>query len=456
MDARRTLLLTALALAATATAAHAADDLAVGDQTYLATIHRPAAFPPLRPVEVGILDAGVDASNPDLDGRIAGARRFGGGDPLYPATPHGTATAGLIAAIDGNDQGIEGIAPNARLLVADVAARHDASAFDEGAIERGIRWAADRGARVINLSLAGPGPDESAEAAIDYAVARGVLVVAAAGNCFGGDFAACTPPGYTQSPAWLPHVLAVGATADGAGGPVPAPFSIPSARWVDLAAPGDLVTTLWPVRNNPYPDMPGCTVVGTTACYSTGGADSRPWGPSGTSYAAPMVSAAAAVLFGADPRLRPEQVSALLQQTARPLRADPLHQSGAGMLDIGAALARVEAGRIPPPDYHEPNEGLAAPAPLPPSGAVRATLDWKDDPSDGYRLSLRRGSVLVVRAARGLAGSASLAPLRGGAPVVTGRLGGALWLSAGAGGRYRLELTAAVGASGSYSVTVSR
>jgi hypothetical protein len=59
-----------------------------------------------------------------------------------------------------------------------------------------------------------------------------------------------------------------------------------------------------------------------------------------------MVSAAAAILFGADPSLRPEQVAALLKQTARPI-ADPLHQAGAGVLDIGEALERVEKGSIP-------------------------------------------------------------------------------------------------------------
>ena len=230
-------------------------------QPYLAAIGRPAALPPLRRVIVAVVEAGVDGKHPDLARRIVGAQRFDRSDPLFPASPHGTAVAGLIAAIDGNNQGIDGIAPNARLLVA-------GTSFDALSISHAIRWAADRHARVINLSLAGLGPVPGYEEAVDYALARGALVVAAAGNCFDGNFTRCTPLGAEQAPAWLPHVLAVGATGvDGS----PSRFSIPSARWVDLAAPGELVTTLWPTRNNPFTALPDCPFFGTTSCYSTGG-----------------------------------------------------------------------------------------------------------------------------------------------------------------------------------------
>src|SRR6476646_8782529 len=71
-------------------------------QPYLAAIGRPAALPSLRRVTVAVVEAGVDGNHPDLAGRIVGARRFGGGDPLFPTSPHGTAVTGLIAAIAGN------------------------------------------------------------------------------------------------------------------------------------------------------------------------------------------------------------------------------------------------------------------------------------------------------------------------------------------------------------------
>jgi Subtilase family len=74
-------------------------------QPYLAQIGRPPLVPPLRPVKVAIVDTAVDAEHPDLAGRIVAARAFGGGDPRYPASPHGTAVAGLIGAIDGNGIG---------------------------------------------------------------------------------------------------------------------------------------------------------------------------------------------------------------------------------------------------------------------------------------------------------------------------------------------------------------
>jgi subtilisin family serine protease len=351
-------------------------------QSYLSAIDRPVEFPALAPVRVAVIDTGVDGNHPDLAGRIVEARGFDGGDPLVPISPHGTAVAGLVGAIDGNGLGIDGIAPNAMLVVANVGGGESQTSFDPDAIARAIRWAADRHARVINLSLAGLGPVPSYREAIGYALARGALVVAAAGNCFDGDFSRCTPPGAEQAPAWLPHVLTVGATSVAGG---PAAFSIPSARWVDLAAPGELVTTLWPTQNNPYFPTPDCMFVGTTGCYSTGRIVNEPWGPSGTSFATAMVSGAAAILFGANPRLRPEQVAALLRDTARPA-ADPRAQIGAGQLDIAAALERVKLGSIPPADYGEPNDRSADATRIAPAATIRGTLNWQDDPEDVYRL----------------------------------------------------------------------
>ena len=300
---------------------------------------------------------------------------------------------------------------------------------------------------MINLSLGGLGPVPGYEEAVDYALARGALVVAAAGNCFDGNFMSCTPPGAEQAPAWLPHVLAVGATAaDGS----PSRFPIPSARWVDLAAPGELVTTLWPTQNNPYSATPDCPFLGTTGCYSTGGASDAAWGPSGTSFATAMVSGAAAILFGADPRLRPEQVASLLRETARPV-ADPRHQAGAGIIDIGTALERVRERLIPQADFAEPNDRAPAAARLPSTG-VRATLDWHDDPVDVYRLTLQRGDTLVVNSD---APGATISIIRRGSTFSAPR-GRWLRYRARRPGRYLLRLAATVGSRLGYSVEVNR
>jgi Subtilase family len=116
-------------------AVHAAERVVYPAQPYLAQIGRPPSVPPLRPVKVAVVDTAVDGEHPDLAGRIVAARAFGGGDSRYPASPHGTAVAGLIAAVDANGVGIDGIAPNARLLVADVA-EGDSQRFDPGSIAR--------------------------------------------------------------------------------------------------------------------------------------------------------------------------------------------------------------------------------------------------------------------------------------------------------------------------------
>jgi subtilisin family serine protease len=193
--------LVAVLLAASAPAPHAARGVATLPQPYLATIGRPPTLPSLAPVKVAIVDTGVDGEHPDLAGRIVGARSFVSGKPLYPESPHGTAVAGLIGAIDDNGEGIDGIAPNARLLVASVGGGDSPSSFDPDSIVHAIRWAAVRHARVINLSLAGLGPVAGYKEAIDYALAHGALVVAAAGNCFDAHFARCTPTGFTQAAA---------------------------------------------------------------------------------------------------------------------------------------------------------------------------------------------------------------------------------------------------------------
>jgi subtilisin family serine protease len=443
--------LVAVLLAASAPAPHAARGVATLPQPYLATIGRPPTLPSLAPVKVAIVDTGVDGEHPDLAGRIVGARSFVSGKPLYPESPHGTAVAGLIGAIDDNGEGIDGIAPNARLLVASVGGGDSPSSFDPDSIVHAIRWAAVRHARVINLSLAGLGPVAGYKEAIDYALAHGALVVAAAGNCFDAHFARCTPMGFTQAPAWLPHVLTVGATtADG----LPAGFSIPSARWVDLAAPGELVTTLWPTRNNPYFATPDCAFVGTTGCYSTGGANSEAWGPTGTSFAVAMVSAAAAILFGADPKLLPEQVAALLVETARPV-SDAHHQVGAGVLDIHAALKRVEEGSVPTADYGEPNDSPASATPVSRGTVIRATLDWRDDASDTYRLALRRGDVLIARTDGTALGTVSLAaagaPSSASAPIKR-----TLRFVAPRSGTYLLRLGPRAMGHGRYSLGVRR
>ncbi len=152
---------------------------------------------------------------------------------------HGTFVAGEIAANPYNDIGIAGLAFNAKLLIAKVVEPDcDVSTMAE---IRGIVWAANHGARVINLSIGGirdpldPDLDSYSapeEAAVEYAYSKGALVVAAVGNA---TQAPRTPWPYADYPAALPHVLGVSAVDE--NGSVPA-YSNRDVRYVDIAAPG--------------------------------------------------------------------------------------------------------------------------------------------------------------------------------------------------------------------------
>ena len=155
---RRALLLAglaALALASSAAAFVPTDPLAT-NQWYLAEDHAfdTWAEPPagLAPVKVAIVDSGIDDTLPDFQGRILDARSFVGGSPYIDTEGHGTFVAGVIAA-NLDSRGVVGIAYTAQLLVAKVVKPDGTIPLD--AEVAAIRWAADSGARVINLSLGG-------------------------------------------------------------------------------------------------------------------------------------------------------------------------------------------------------------------------------------------------------------------------------------------------------------
>jgi subtilisin family serine protease len=152
---------------------------------------------------IAIVDSGVDLSYPDLAAKLVTGATFTGcanrpngcgngdwesGNTSDPPSPHGTHVAGIAAAITNNGVGVAGVAPDARIMPVKVLTE-EGGTFEE--IAAGIRWATDNGADVINMSLGAiPGVQalvltgliSDAEEAIAYAVARGVVVVAAAGN----------------------------------------------------------------------------------------------------------------------------------------------------------------------------------------------------------------------------------------------------------------------------------
>jgi Subtilase family len=454
------------------------DPLAV-KQYYLGQDHAFDAFgpdlPTLNPVRVAIIDSGIDGGHPEFPRtRIWAGRSFVGGRWDADEEGHGTFVAGEIAAAVNNDQGIAGIAFPAQVIVAKIARGDESiSVADEAAA---IRWAADRGAQVINLSLGGLRDPlnrkrdtfSQAEAnAIEYAYRRGAVLVAAIGN---GDDAPRMPWFYGSYPAALPHVIGVSALTP--SGNVPT-FSNRDLIYNDIAAPGqEIFSTL------PRPltaQRPTCVDQGYSDC---GPDDFRH--ASGTSFAAPQVAAAAAVLLALRPTLTPDQVTNVLERTSTDVSAatgckqcallrDPL--SGWGRLDISRAVAALD-GVLPPPDRLEPNDDAGKHATFLPRTAkiVRATVDFWDDQIDVYRVPLKSGERIVLDLEGPKGTSANLLLWRPGTKRVTSIRGQEMRVAqairpgpsqrlgyrAKTAGNYYVEVKLATRGAGSYTLGLTR
>jgi subtilisin family serine protease len=373
-----------------------------------------ATQPQLYPVKVAIVDSGIDAGHPEFDGRIAGGKSFVGTPWNVDTDGHGTFIAGEIAANPTNGIGIAGLAINAQLLVAKVVEAD--GAIPLRAEVAAIHWAADNGARVINLSLgAARDPLNSRldsyspleQAAVDYAVAKGAVVVAAVGN---GPQSPATPWPFAGYPAALPHVIGVSAVRR--DGSVPE-YSNRDAVYNDIAAPGDGIFSTIP---RSFVSDPSCADGPYSDCSKT--EEFRD--AIGTSFAAPQVAAAAALLIGQDPKVTADQVTWLLERSAtdeNPTTGCPMcapgrdRFAGWGRLDVASALTRLTDGqRLPRPDAYEPNDDAGpwshAVPPLP--RKIDATLDYWDDDVDVYRVHLARGQTLYARLTPGLRAAVNL------------------------------------------------
>jgi Subtilase family len=415
---RRAFAATAIAALAFPLAAAGRVDFAPTDplapkQYYLAQDHAfdafPDALPPLNPVRVAIIDSGLDGTHPEFPARRlwpGGARSFVGGSALTDEQGHGTFIAGEIAAAINNNEGIAGIAFPTQLIIAKIARADQPIAVRDEA--DAIRWAANAGARVINLSLGGTrdprnphndtySPQEAA--AIQYAERRGAVLVAAVGNA---DNAPQTPWPWANYPAALPHVVGVSALTQ--TGNVPA-FSDRDPIYNDISAPGTDI----------YSTLPLALTKQRPACPNQGYSDCGPdefRHASGTSFAAPQVTAAAALLLALRPSLKASQVTNILERSATDVNASNGcaqcrllrdERSGWGRLDISKAIAALN-GPLPPADRLEPNDDAGFAAPVLPAKlrSIKATIDFWDDQIDVYRLHLiaRRRVQLRVRGPR--------------------------------------------------------
>ena len=308
-------------------------------------VHAEQAWPTSRGAGtvVAVVDSGVDLTHPDLQANlVSGVTTVGcGRNQTYcgngswvgmdgvaqPADTHGTHVSGIIAAVTDNGVGVAGVAPDAKIMP--IKSLEDGSG-SFGEIAAGIRYAADHGARVINLSLGAPpgvqaltitGVESSVTKAIAYATSKGVLVVAAAGN---ESFPVC------DTPSFEPGALCVTSTTREE---TPSWFSNGAVKpGLDaVAAPGgagllfcqdDIVSTV-PVGT------------GSAAC---GQRDYDYY--AGTSMATPHVAGVAALLY-AQGRSRSNVHDALIATARTPGAGTGLFTTsyGHGIVDAVAAVA---------------------------------------------------------------------------------------------------------------------
>lgn len=248
--------------------------------------------------KIAVVDGGVAAGHPDLKAKVAAQRDFVDDDGVAQddTRGHGTHVAGTAAATTGNTRGVAGGCPGCRLLIAKVT-KVDLTTSVADEVE-GIRWAMNKGAKIINLSLGGAGSVRAEEDAVNYAWTGGAVVVAAAGNAGNSE------PFY---PAAYPDAVAV-AAVDSAD--QRAPYSN-YGDWVDVAAPGTSILSTVPSRGYAY--------------------------KSGTSMASPHVAALAGLL--ASQGLSNAEIRSRILETAVYLGLagqDPYY--GAGRIDAARAV----------------------------------------------------------------------------------------------------------------------
>ncbi|MGI8777869.1 MAG: S8 family serine peptidase [Acidimicrobiales bacterium] len=281
-------------------------------------------------VIIGIVDSGIDASHPDLAGKIEAQADCVGGTcregSARDGDGHGTAVAGIAAAKTNNGGGIAGVAPDARLVVARVLGDDGTGVTED--INRAIQWVVDKGARIVNLSLGEPDLvivsrlGTPLRPGIEYAWTRGAIPVLAAGNYDDLD-------GQGSANYGDLHALVVGSTDT--KGRVPGySTSLGNAKW-GLVAPGG------------NGDGPGADVISPIP------GNRYEW-VAGTSMAAPHVSGALALLLaqGLSPTAAVERLLATLDHSGS------CGLGCRGRLDAKAAVTATAASQTAAPTAGQP------------------------------------------------------------------------------------------------------
>jgi subtilisin family serine protease len=371
----------ALAFTGTAAARVDADPLA-GQQWWFSHVGADRATPPGPGIPITIVDTGADTTHAEFAGRpnttYLNAQSVFGKDEF-----HGTAVASVAGAPE-NGVGIQGLYPLAALQLYD--ASPDATGITEEQAVTGVTVAAQHCPAVISLSFGSTEQDANMHNAILTALRNGCFVVAAAGN----NGLQGSPPAY---PATWPHVFTVGETDHNDN---VAPMSSVGPA-LDVVAPGIDILAAVPLTRN-------------STGYQL---------QAGTSFAAPIVAAAAAWVWTVRPTLTVAQLTEVLRRSARDIGQPGFdNASGYGMLDIPAALAAP----TPADDPVEPNDdidqikpGLLFSIGTPalttgnqPSARITASLEAADDPRDLYRIWVPAKKFVRVSVASGGTAAARL------------------------------------------------
>lgn len=255
---------------------------------------------------VAVLDTGIDKHHEDLNGKVVAELNFTDSPTASDIYGHGTHIAGIITAERDNGLGIVGMAPGCRLLNIKVA--NDEGRCDISAVAKGITWAVDNGAKVINVSIQLAKSSPALEDAVNYAWSKGALIIAAAGNNSDG-------PVY---PAYCENCIAV--TAIRQDGTL-VPLSN-HGDWVDVAAPGFNIYSTLPQNAYGY--------------------------KSGSSFATAYVSGLATLLFNIaidnnnDGRLN-DEVRTAIEAGCREIGTDG---TGKGRIDAAKSLAELHVNHV--------------------------------------------------------------------------------------------------------------
>ena len=250
---------------------------------------------------VAVVDSGV-YRHPDLPALLPGYSAVAGLSPNADKVGHGTGVAGTIGALGNNGTGTVGINWDARLLPVKV---DDADGnLNVANIAKGIIWAADNGADIINLSLSVKSDSVTLKFAVDYAYSKGCAIFTSVGNNGSSGI---------NYPARYANVMAVGATPSG----------------TSRAAASN------------YGD--GIGVVAISGYYTTTNAGGYA-GMTGTSFSCPQVSGLASLVLALNPGLTNDQVYSFIEQGAKPINGGYNVETGHGVIDVGRTLALVRDG----------------------------------------------------------------------------------------------------------------